>query len=75
MGLGRCPVVQSLEQGWQVPFDECCLVQPQSWELLALDDALRAMRLAEKLEDLDDVQKVYSNLDITDEQAEQFANS
>jgi YebC/PmpR family DNA-binding regulatory protein len=40
-----------------------------------LDDALRAMRLAEKLEDLDDVQKVYSNLDITDEQAEQFANS
>jgi transcriptional/translational regulatory protein YebC/TACO1 len=38
------------------------------------DDALRAMRLAEKLEDLDDVQKVYSNLDITDEQAEQFAN-
>ena len=39
-----------------------------------LDDALRAMRLAEKLEDLDDVQKVYSNLDITDEQAEQFAN-
>src|SRR5215208_880638 len=40
-----------------------------------IDDALRAMRLAEKLEDLDDVQKVYSNLDITDEQAEQFANS
>jgi transcriptional/translational regulatory protein YebC/TACO1 len=39
------------------------------------DDALRAMRLVEKLEDLDDVQKVYSNLDITDEQAEQFANS
>jgi transcriptional/translational regulatory protein YebC/TACO1 len=39
-----------------------------------LDDAMRAMRLAEKLEDLDDVQKVYSNLDITEEQAEQFAN-
>jgi YebC/PmpR family DNA-binding regulatory protein len=39
-----------------------------------LDVALRAMRLVEKLEDLDDVQKVYSNLDITEEQAEQFAN-
>jgi len=38
------------------------------------DDALRAMRLVEKLEDLDDVQKVYSNLDITEELAEQFAN-
>lgn len=40
-----------------------------------MDDAMRAIRLAEKLEDLDDVQKVYSNLDITEEQAEQFANS
>jgi YebC/PmpR family DNA-binding regulatory protein len=38
------------------------------------DDALRAMRLLEKLEDLDDVQKVYSNLDVTEELAEQFAN-
>lgn len=28
----------------------------------------------EKLEDLDDVQKVYSNLDLSDELAEQFAN-
>jgi len=37
-------------------------------------DALRAMRLIEKLEDLDDVQKVYSNLDINEELAEQFAN-
>jgi YebC/PmpR family DNA-binding regulatory protein len=31
--------------------------------------ALSALRLIEKLEDLDDVQKVYSNLDITDELA------
>jgi YebC/PmpR family DNA-binding regulatory protein len=38
------------------------------------DDALKAMRLLEKLEDLDDVQKVYSNLDVTEELAEQFAN-
>jgi len=43
-------------------------VQPES------DDALRAMRLIERLEDLDDVQKVYSNLDVTEELAEQFAN-
>jgi YebC/PmpR family DNA-binding regulatory protein len=37
------------------------------------ESAIKAMRLIEKLEDLDDVQKVYSNLDITDELAEQFA--
>lgn len=30
-------------------------------------EALQVLRLIEKLEDLDDVQKVYSNLDITDE--------
>lgn len=37
-------------------------------------EALQAMRLIERLEDLDDVQKVYSNLDVTEELAEQFAN-
>jgi transcriptional/translational regulatory protein YebC/TACO1 len=30
------------------------------------------MRLLEKLEDLDDVQRVYSNLDISDELAQKF---
>ncbi|HMQ33102.1 MAG TPA: YebC/PmpR family DNA-binding transcriptional regulator [Chloroflexaceae bacterium] len=35
-------------------------------------EALAVMRLIEKLEDLDDVQKVYSNLDITDEVAAKF---
>jgi YebC/PmpR family DNA-binding regulatory protein len=34
--------------------------------------ALQVMRLIERLEDLDDVQKVYSNLDITDELAARF---
>ena len=37
-------------------------------------DALKAMKLIERLEDLDDVQKVYSNLELTDELAEQYAN-
>lgn len=35
-------------------------------------DALTVMRMLEKLEDLDDVQKVYSNLNITDEVAAKF---
>jgi YebC/PmpR family DNA-binding regulatory protein len=40
-----------------------------------LDEALKAMRLIERLEELDDVQKVYSNLEITDELAEKFENA
>jgi YebC/PmpR family DNA-binding regulatory protein len=43
-------------------------IQPEGKE------ALQAMRLIERLEDLDDVQKVYSNLDVSEELAEQFAN-
>ncbi|PDW02821.1 YebC/PmpR family DNA-binding transcriptional regulator [Candidatus Viridilinea mediisalina] len=42
------------------------LVQPEEKE------ALSTLRLIEKLEDLDDVQKVYSNLDLTDELAAKF---
>jgi transcriptional/translational regulatory protein YebC/TACO1 len=35
-------------------------------------DALQVMRLLEKLEDLDDVQRVYSNLDISEELASKY---
>ena len=34
---------------------------------LALDDAEKMLRLLEVLEDLDDVQQVYSNADISEE--------
>ena len=34
---------------------------------LSQDNALQVMNLIEKIEDLDDVQNVYSNLDVTDE--------
>ncbi|NJM06198.1 YebC/PmpR family DNA-binding transcriptional regulator [Candidatus Gracilibacteria bacterium] len=43
------------------------LVQPDEKEALAV------LRLVEKLEDLDDVQKVYTNLDITEEVAAKYA--
>ncbi|MFP4436191.1 MAG: YebC/PmpR family DNA-binding transcriptional regulator [Chloroflexaceae bacterium] len=42
------------------------MVQPDEKE------ALQTMRLLEKLEDLDDVQKVYSNLEISDEMADSY---
>lgn len=41
-------------------------------QLPDVQDALQVLRLMEKLEDLDDVQKVYSNLEITEELAAQF---
>jgi YebC/PmpR family DNA-binding regulatory protein len=37
--------------------------------------AMAALRLMDKLEDLDDVQKVYSNLDVSEELADKFAAS
>ena len=40
-----------------------------------LDGAQKALRLIEALEDSDDVQNVYSNLDIPDEVAAQLADS
>jgi len=42
-------------------------MKPQNMLQPDLDQAVKAIRLLEKLEDLDDVQAVYSNLDISDE--------
>jgi transcriptional/translational regulatory protein YebC/TACO1 len=40
---------------------------------LAEKEALQAMRLIDRLEDLDDVQNVYTNAEIPDAVAEQYA--
>ena len=45
------------------------LVQPDE------KDGMLALRLMERLEDLDDVQKVFTNLDVSDELAEKFAEA
>ncbi|MBL7163363.1 MAG: YebC/PmpR family DNA-binding transcriptional regulator [Anaerolineales bacterium] len=39
---------------------------------LAIDETVKVMKVIERLEDLDDVQNVYSNLNITDEAIAQF---
>jgi YebC/PmpR family DNA-binding regulatory protein len=49
------------------------MMRPTTQLQLDNNDALQVMRLISKLEDLDDVQQVYSNLDFTDEQAQLFA--
>ncbi|MCG6187926.1 YebC/PmpR family DNA-binding transcriptional regulator [Maribellus maritimus] len=48
---------------------------PNSTTELNLDDALKVMRLIEKLEDDDDVQNVYHNLEITPELEEALSES
>ncbi|NOK60228.1 MAG: YebC/PmpR family DNA-binding transcriptional regulator [Chloroflexi bacterium AL-W] len=49
-------------------------MQPKTTIQADEKESLQAMRLIERLEDLDDVQKVHSNLDISEELAELFAN-
>jgi YebC/PmpR family DNA-binding regulatory protein len=51
------------------------IMRPKTLVQAAGPDALTALKLIDRLEELDDVQKVYSNLDITDELAEQFADA
>lgn len=47
--------------------------QPKSSVSIDEKDAIQALRLMEKLDELDDVQKVFSNLDVSDEIVEKFA--
>lgn len=51
------------------------IMQPKTTIQADPKDAMQALRLIEKLEDLDDVQKVYSNLEMTSELIEQYANT
>ncbi|MBA3468919.1 MAG: YebC/PmpR family DNA-binding transcriptional regulator [Herpetosiphonaceae bacterium] len=49
------------------------VMQPKAIVTIEEKETFQALRLLEKLEDLDDVQKVYSNLDVSDELAERYA--
>ncbi len=49
------------------------VMQPKAIITIDEKETFQALRLLEKLEDLDDVQKVYSTLDVSDELAERFA--
>lgn len=51
------------------------LMKPKTSYSPSEKEALAALRLMERLEELDDVQKVYSNIDVSDELAEKFAAS
>jgi len=55
-----------LEKGYKLVFDEITFI-PQTTVQLDEKKAAQCLRLIESLEDLDDVQNVYSNYDIPDE--------
>jgi len=60
-------VRESLQgQGLAVDSAELAMI-PKSLAQLGEKEIFRAMNLVDSLEELDDVQQVYSNLDITDE--------
>jgi len=48
-------------------------MRPKTTVSLGTDDAIAVLRLVDKLEDLDDVQKVFTNLDITEEAVAAYA--
>jgi YebC/PmpR family DNA-binding regulatory protein len=66
-------VRQALEgQGITVASAETAMIPKTTLELDA-KDAVTVLKLMERLEDLDDVQRVYSNLDVSEEALKQFA--
>jgi len=67
-------VRRNLEQrGYVIESAELVLI-PKAPVTLDPEKALQAMRLIERLEDLDDVQKVYTNLEITEEVMAAYAS-
>ena len=66
-------VRQALErQGMKVASAETAMLPKTTLELDP-KDAVTVLKLMERLEDLDDVQRVYSNLDVSEEALKQFA--
>jgi transcriptional/translational regulatory protein YebC/TACO1 len=49
------------------PEETSLRMEPQQRMALGIDETLQVMKVIESLEELDDVQAVYSNLQITDE--------
>jgi YebC/PmpR family DNA-binding regulatory protein len=71
--LSEFQAVQESLQACGVSFATAELAMvPKNTLQLPPDQAFKVMRVIEALEDLDDVQQVYSNLDITDEMMNQY---
>lgn len=66
-------VKDALVAGGLEPEQAEVTMRPATTAALELEDAEKVMRLVDMLEDLDDVQNVYSNADFSDEVMEQLA--
>ena len=74
--VGDFEGVQEALSGAQIEMDTAELsMVAQSKVNLDLAEGLKLMGLVDALEELDDVEQVYTNLDITDEMFEQYAQS
>ncbi|MCG8591992.1 MAG: YebC/PmpR family DNA-binding transcriptional regulator, partial [Proteobacteria bacterium] len=60
------------ERGFE-PQSAEIVMQPSTTVALAGSEAETMLRVADALEDLDDVQNVYANFDISEEELSQFA--
>lgn len=65
-------VRQALETAGMKPDSAEVAMVPQNTVELEGEDVAKALRLIEALEDLDDVQNVYSNIDVSEDQLAQF---
>lgn len=66
-------VKEALEAEGFVPSEATVTMEPSTTVALGGKDAEQMMRLADSLEDLDDVQNFFANFDISEEEMEQFA--
>jgi transcriptional/translational regulatory protein YebC/TACO1 len=66
-------VRDALEGAGFVSLESSVTMEPSTTVSLGGKDAEQMMRLADTLEDLDDVQEFFANFDISEEEMEQFA--
>ncbi|MBC7237076.1 MAG: YebC/PmpR family DNA-binding transcriptional regulator, partial [Chloroflexi bacterium] len=64
-------VQEALAENYEIVNAELAWI-PQSTVMPGEKEALQTMKLIEALEELDDVQQVYSNLEITDEMVTKY---
>ena len=70
---GFSAVKNALEGAGFVALESSVTMEPSTTVALGGKDAEQMIRLADTLEDLDDVQNFFANFDISDEELEQFA--
>ncbi len=67
------PVSQALIENGQVPSRSELIMQPNTPTALGAEEATQVLELVDSIEELDDVNQVYHNLELTDEVVAQLA--